>query len=61
MLVQLVFSTKNREPFIAAEQRSRSFVFLGGRRNGIGRPAIIVGGVADHGHSLRIKKSNIGK
>jgi putative transposase len=52
ILVHLVFSTKNREPFIAAEQRSRTFAYLGGTLNGIGCPTVIVGGVADHVHLL---------
>lgn len=52
IIVHLVFSTKNREPFIAAEHRNRLFGYLGGTLNGIGCPVIAVGGVADHVHLL---------
>ena len=52
ILVHLVFSTKNREPLIAAEQRPRMLTYLGGTLNAIDCPAIAVGGVADHTHLL---------
>src|SRR5438045_6617059 len=52
VIVHLVFSTKNREPFIAAEQRQRLFAYLGGALNGMGCPVIAVGGLADHVHLL---------
>jgi putative transposase len=52
ILVHLVFSTKNREPFIAMEQRPRIFGYLGGTLNAINCPVIAVGGVADHVHLL---------
>jgi REP element-mobilizing transposase RayT len=48
----IVFSTKERLPFIHAEWRSRVHSYLGGiirRMNGV---AEIVGGVADHAHLL---------
>ena len=47
ILVHLVFSTKNREPFIAAEHRERLFAYLGGTLNNIDCPVVAVGGVAD--------------
>jgi REP element-mobilizing transposase RayT len=52
VLVHLVFSTKNREPLIAAEHRERTFAYLAGTLNAIDCPAVIVGGVADHVHLL---------
>jgi REP element-mobilizing transposase RayT len=52
VLVHLVFSTKNREPFIKPEFRDRAFEYLGGTLNGIDCPVIAVGGVADHVHLL---------
>jgi putative transposase len=52
VLVHLVFSTKNREPFIAPEHRSRTFAYLAGTLNAIDCPAVTVGGVADHVHLL---------
>jgi REP element-mobilizing transposase RayT len=52
IVVHLVFSTKNREPFLAPEYRDRVFEYLGGALNGIQCPVIKVGGVADHVHLL---------
>jgi putative transposase len=48
----LVFSTKNREPFIAALWRPRLHEYLGGTISGLGGIPEIVGGVADHVHLL---------
>jgi REP element-mobilizing transposase RayT len=50
--VHLVFSTKNREPIIAAEIEDRVWAYLGGiaAKNKL-RP-LCVGGVADHIHML---------
>jgi len=52
MLVHLVFSTKNREPFIVPDRRDRLFEYLGGTLNALGCPVIRVGGMADHVHLL---------
>jgi REP element-mobilizing transposase RayT len=52
ILVHLVFSTKNREPYLIANQRSRAFEYLGGTLTGINCPPIRIGGVADHVHLL---------
>jgi REP element-mobilizing transposase RayT len=51
-LVHLVFSTKNREPFIVPELRDPLFAYLAGAFAAIHCPAIAVGGVADHVHAL---------
>jgi REP element-mobilizing transposase RayT len=51
-VVHLIFSTKNREPYIGAELRPRLFAYLAGTLNDLGCPAIKVGGVADHVHLL---------
>ena len=48
----LVFGTKSREPFIAAEWRSRLHEYLGGTISGLGGFPQGVGGVADHVHLL---------
>lgn len=48
----LVFGTKNREPFIAGEWRSRLHEYLGGTISGLGGLPQRVGGVADHVHLL---------
>jgi REP-associated tyrosine transposase len=52
VLVHLVFSTKNREPFITAQHRERVFEYLGGTLNAIKCPVLIVGGMPDHVHLL---------
>ena len=54
VLIHLVFSTKNREPFIAADLRERTFDYLGGSLNALGCPVVAVGGVADHVHLLYV-------
>jgi putative transposase len=48
----VVFSTKNRQPFLGKAVRERLFAYLGGiaRENGI--TALEIGGVADHVHLL---------
>ena len=48
----LVFGTKNREPFIAPQWRSRLHEYLGGTIAGLGGFPQGVGGVADHVHFL---------
>src|SRR5437868_11792408 len=48
----LVFGTKNREPFIAPQWRSRLHEYLGGTISGLGGFPQGVGGVADHVHLL---------
>jgi len=48
----LVFGTKNREPFIAPDWRTRLHDYLGGTIRGLGGIPQGVGGVADHVHLL---------
>jgi len=48
----LVFSTKNREPIIAPEWRSRLHDYLGGTVHGLGGFPEGIGGVSDHVHLL---------
>jgi REP element-mobilizing transposase RayT len=55
VLVHLVFSTKNREPFIPLEHRNRMFAYLAGTLNAIDCPAVIVGGMPDHVHLLFVQ------
>ncbi|HEX7709248.1 MAG TPA: IS200/IS605 family transposase [Thermoanaerobaculia bacterium] len=47
----LVFSTKNREPFLR-EQKSSMHEYLGGCIRKLGATALCVGGIADHVHAL---------
>jgi putative transposase len=51
-VIHLVFSTRNREPFIGAGIREAMFAYLAGTLNAINCPAIKVGGIADHVHVL---------
>jgi REP element-mobilizing transposase RayT len=52
VIVHLVFSTKNREPFIGAEHRDRMFEYLAGTLKGLKCQPFIVGGMPDHVHLL---------
>jgi REP element-mobilizing transposase RayT len=52
VLIHLVFSTKNRMPYIAADRRDRTFAYLVGALNALDCPAIEVGGMPDHVHLL---------
>ena len=53
----IVFSTKDRFPFIDAEWRSRLHEYLGGTVNGLEAKSEGVGGTADHLHLLVSLKS----
>jgi putative transposase len=48
----LVFGTKNREPMIAPEWRSRLHEYLGGTLSGLGAIPQRINGTADHVHLL---------
>ena len=48
----IVFSTKDRRPFIRAEWRPRLHSYLGGIIRGMNGVAEIIGGVDDHVHLL---------
>jgi putative transposase len=53
VLVHIIFSTKNREPFLNdPELRAEMHRVLGGICNDRGSQSIIVGGVEDHVHIL---------
>lgn len=52
MLVHLVFSTKDRTPFIFEEFKPELHAYLAGVLNAIKCPALQVGGVSDHVHLL---------
>lgn len=47
-----IFSTKERAPLLADSWRDEFFQVIGGVTNKIGCQSIVVGGVADHVHSL---------
>ena len=48
----VVFSTKERRPFIRAEWRAQLYEYLGGTVRGLGGVAEAIGGVEDHVHLL---------
>jgi REP element-mobilizing transposase RayT len=48
----IVFSTKERQPFLRPEWRARAHEYLGGTVRGLGGVAESVGGVEDHVHLL---------
>ncbi len=52
VLVHLVFSTKQREPFIEWDSLEETFSYLGGTLNAIDCPVVKVGGMPDHVHIL---------
>ena len=51
-LYHSVFATKNREPLLTPEIRTRLWPYLGGIARKNGMKAIAIGGVADHVHLL---------
>jgi REP element-mobilizing transposase RayT len=52
LLYHIIFTTKNREPVIAPEWRTRLYEYLGGAVRGMNGTPQGVGGVADHVHLL---------
>jgi len=51
--LHIVFSTKNRDPFLSNKDlRTEMHAYLGGTCNNLGCQVLIVGGVADHVHIL---------
>ena len=60
VVVHIVFSTKNRHPFLADSNiRKEMHAYLGGTANQLGCPVITVGGIADHVHLLCVLSRNL--
>lgn len=60
VVVHIVFSTKNRYPFLSDDEvRREMHAYLGGTCNQMDCPVIIVGGTADHVHILCKLSRNI--
>lgn len=60
VVVHIVFSTKNRYPFLSDKGvRAEMHAYLGGTCNACECPVITVGGVADHAHILCALSRNI--
>lgn len=51
-LYHIVFSTKERFPFIKKESRERFYDYIGGTIRGLGGICLEIGGVEDHIHLL---------
>ena len=52
ILVHLVYSTKNRQPSIPKEHRDALYAYQAGILKEWDSPALLIGGVEDHVHSL---------
>lgn len=52
LYVHLIFSTKNREPFLADSVREEFHAVIGGIFRDAGCPAILINSVEDHMHAL---------
>lgn len=52
LLVHVVFSTKDRQPMLDAELRSRLFPYMGGIVRELGGVALAINGPDDHVHAL---------
>jgi putative transposase len=50
VILHIIFSTKNREPWLDSSVRSRTHAYLATICRGIGAELVHVGGVADHVH-----------
>jgi putative transposase len=59
LLLHVVFSTKNRQPFITPEISTELHKYLSGIARNHDSPALAVGGVADHLHLLISLSKNI--
>ena len=60
LYAHLVFSTKDRVPFLTAEVQDRLFRYLAGALNAQDCPALKVGGHVDHVHLLfRLSKNKV--
>jgi putative transposase len=60
VLVLIVFSTKNRSPFLSDKNvREEMHAYLGGTCNDLDCPVMTVGGVADHVHILCALSRNL--
>lgn len=59
LLVHLIFSTKDRRPFIDAELGPRLFAYMGGILREIGSTPVLINGPADHVHALATLPSTL--
>jgi len=50
LLIHVIFSTKNRDPFLTEACRNEMHAYLAGILNHLDCPSLQAGGVADHVH-----------
>lgn len=59
LMVHVIFSTKNREPFITSEIESELFAYVGGILRNHESRLLDAGGTADHVHLLISQSKNV--
>ena len=60
VIIHIVFSTKNRDPFLSDDDiRKEMHSYLGGSCNNLDCPVIVIGGVSDHVHIILKFSRNI--
>jgi len=59
LMVHVIFSTKNREPFIAPEIELELFAYMGGILKNQNSRLLNAGGTADHVHLLISQSKNV--
>ena len=60
VIIHIVFSTKNRDPFLSDDDiRKEMHSYLGGTCNNLDCPVIVIGGVSDHVHIILKFSRNI--
>lgn len=50
--MHIIFSCKNRQPFLVSDIRERAHEYLGGTARGLETKPVMVGGIEDHTHLL---------
>ena len=56
--LHLVFSTKNREPYLRKEVRPKLYAYMNGILQKWDSPGLLIGGMADHVHLLFLLSKN---
>jgi len=57
--IHIVFSTKNRKPFISESVEQELFAYMASVLKAWESPALKIGGVSDHVHILCIQSKNV--
>jgi REP element-mobilizing transposase RayT len=52
ILIHLIFSTKNREPFLTPEIDAELYPYMASILKALKSPALIINGTSDHVHTL---------